>query len=241
MFQIQGIEPYIGGKSGSGVYQTIINELPPHRIYVEPFLGMGAILRYKRLAELSVCADLDGNLVYQIWQMGLFAQGIYNVKVHHKCGMDLLEHIFNNTIYTDYGRNVLVYADPPYPIPSRKGKQPMYKHEMTLPDHERLLKIVTLLPFNVAISSYNNDMYNHYLANWRKIEFTAQTRRGPATEVLYMNYPQPATLHDYSYLGTDYRERERIQRKILRHVQGLKRLPALERAAILQALTQNIR
>lgn len=30
---------YPGGKSGAGVYQAIINQLPPHSTYVELFLG----------------------------------------------------------------------------------------------------------------------------------------------------------------------------------------------------------
>jgi len=37
--------PYPGGKSGAGVYQTIINRMPPHRVYIEPFLGGAAIMR----------------------------------------------------------------------------------------------------------------------------------------------------------------------------------------------------
>jgi site-specific DNA-adenine methylase len=45
--------PYIGGKSQAGVYQRIINLIPPHRVYVEPFLGGGAILRLKSPAEVS--------------------------------------------------------------------------------------------------------------------------------------------------------------------------------------------
>lgn len=34
---------YFGGKAQDGVYQTIINQIPPHQIYIEPFLGGGAI------------------------------------------------------------------------------------------------------------------------------------------------------------------------------------------------------
>lgn len=36
-------ETYFGGKAGSGTYQTIINQIPPHRVYIEPFVGGGAI------------------------------------------------------------------------------------------------------------------------------------------------------------------------------------------------------
>lgn len=50
---------YPGGKNGSGVYQTIINLIPPHRTYVEAFLGAGAIMRRKRPGDISIGIDAD--------------------------------------------------------------------------------------------------------------------------------------------------------------------------------------
>jgi DNA adenine methylase len=50
---------YPGGKSGAGVYQTIINHMPPHRVYIEPFLGGAAIMRNKRPASLNIGIDRD--------------------------------------------------------------------------------------------------------------------------------------------------------------------------------------
>jgi hypothetical protein len=49
---------YPGGKAGDGVYQRLINLMPPHRVYIEPFLGGGAIMRLKRPAELNIGVDL---------------------------------------------------------------------------------------------------------------------------------------------------------------------------------------
>ena len=42
--------PYPGGKGGAGVYQTIINGMPRHEVYVEPFLGGGAVMAAKRMS-----------------------------------------------------------------------------------------------------------------------------------------------------------------------------------------------
>ncbi len=50
---------YPGGKNAPGVYQSIINLMPPHEVYIEPFLGSGAILRLKRPAAVSLGVDLD--------------------------------------------------------------------------------------------------------------------------------------------------------------------------------------
>jgi hypothetical protein len=58
---------YPGGKSGSGVYQRIINLMPPHEVYIEPFLGGGAILKRKRPARLNIGIDLDADVI-AAWQ-----------------------------------------------------------------------------------------------------------------------------------------------------------------------------
>lgn len=50
---------YPGGKNGSGVYQTIINLMPPHKVYIEPFLGAGATMRMKRPAVQNIGIDCD--------------------------------------------------------------------------------------------------------------------------------------------------------------------------------------
>ena len=58
---------YPGGKNAPGVYQTIINLMPPHAVYIEPFLGSGAILRLKRPARINIGIDTDPQVIEQ-WQ-----------------------------------------------------------------------------------------------------------------------------------------------------------------------------
>ena len=50
-------ENYLGAKGGSGVYQTIINLMPPHKVYVEAFLGTGTIMKKKAPAEFNIGID----------------------------------------------------------------------------------------------------------------------------------------------------------------------------------------
>ena len=58
---------YDGGKAGSGVYQSIINLMPPHHSYIEAFLGGGAIMRTKRPAEKNNGNDLDSCVISTHW------------------------------------------------------------------------------------------------------------------------------------------------------------------------------
>src|SRR4029077_20992344 len=46
----QDLTTYNGGKNGNGTYQQIINLIPPHKIYIEPFVGSGGIYKRKLLA-----------------------------------------------------------------------------------------------------------------------------------------------------------------------------------------------
>ena len=64
---------YPGGKGGAGVYQTIINNIPPHDTYIETHLGGGNILAFFELptkaemlspadANTPACVDFDGHI-----------------------------------------------------------------------------------------------------------------------------------------------------------------------------------
>src|SRR5688500_11067099 len=57
---------YRGGKAGAGVWQKLINLMPPHTTYIEPFLGHGAILLHKRPAHDNIGLDLDPQAVQEV-------------------------------------------------------------------------------------------------------------------------------------------------------------------------------
>lgn len=132
----------------------------------------------------------------------------------------------------------LVYADPPYLMHTRRGGRDLYEHEYTDADHEALLAVLRSLPCMVMVSGYWSELYADLLAGWRTITFTTTDRGGNLREEwAWMNYAAPTALHDYSHLGADYRERERIKRKRSRWVRMLNDMPTLERAAIIDELT----
>jgi DNA adenine methylase len=131
----------------------------------------------------------------------------------------------------------LVYCDPPY-LHSTRRDPGLYRYEMTDYQHEALLAVLLRLPCLVCISGYWSELYADTLRTWRVCSFQAQTRRGVVTEYLWCNYPAPTALHDYRYLGKDFRERERIKRMTTRWIDRLQAMPILQRQALLAALAQ---
>lgn len=218
---------YFGGKAGAGTYQKIINLIPPHEIYIEPFAGGGAIYEHKRPAKKSFLVDLDPAAV-QI----LTAIQYCNTLVMNRDGIDYLKHF-------EYHGGEFVYCDPPYLWSTRKSNH-KYQHELTTKDHWKLLGIIKELPCPVMISGYWSMLYDSELSDWNHASFQVTTRGATlAMEHLWYNYPTPKILHDYSYIGEDFTERQRIKRKIRRWVNRLRNLPPLERAAILNSIAHS--
>lgn len=50
---------YFGGKGAAGTYQTLVNEIPPHDVYVAPFLGFDSVLRRLKPARETIGCELD--------------------------------------------------------------------------------------------------------------------------------------------------------------------------------------
>jgi DNA adenine methylase len=220
---------YPGGKAGSGTYQKIINQIPPHLTYVEPFLGGGAILLAKKPALCSIGIDTDPGVVY-VWQ---HQHIVPELLVFQGDGIKWLEE-------ADLPADTFIYCDPPYLFDTRKSKYQLYLFEMGEEEqHIRLLDAILKLNCMVMISGYYSDLYAARLHDWRVVTFEAVTRGGTmATEYLWMNYPEPMELHDYRYIGDDFRERERIKRKITRWKNRLTRMDPLERQALLVAIDE---
>jgi hypothetical protein len=113
----------------------------------------------------------------------------------------------------------------------------MYRYELEAARHEELLQVLVRLRCFVLLSGYPSEMYRRALASWRVIEYDTMTRGGRSrVECLWCNFPEPQALHDYRYLGRDYRERERIRRKVARWVKRLSGMTVLERRAVESAL-----
>lgn len=82
--------------------------------------------------------------------------------------------------------NVLIYADPPYVLNTRAGKQ--YKNEMTDADHIKLLDILDEHPGPVILSGYKSDLYDERLKHWQQKTIPALAEHGrKREEVIWIN------------------------------------------------------
>jgi len=211
-----------GGKGG--MYQRLINLMPAHDVYIETHLGGGAVMRKKRPANCNIGIEADPRVI-QRW------------RVHKQLDFEL---IHNDAIkylkeYEFTGKE-FIYCDPPYLRETRKKIRPLYKYEYTYEQHLNLLEAIKSLPCKIMISGYVSKLYSELLKNWHTHSFQAKCHQGVSTEWLWMNYSPPVELHDYSYLGDNFRERERIKNKSKRWIAKLKSMPVLERQALLSAM-----
>lgn len=225
---------YNGGKESDGTFQKIISIFPPHDIYIEPFLGNGAILRHKKPATTAdIGIDIDTG-VTEKWKV-LPGSNVINAD-----GILWLENFqILASILKNIGLSILIYLDPPYPKDVRKNQKDLYRYELSEDDHNRILDVAGSLDANIIISSYPNKNYDWRLREWNSFTFQSQTRSGTATEKVWYNFETPKILHDYRYIGRDYRERERIKGIICRNVSKIKRMPAVERNALIHKLKEN--
>ncbi|WP_037301694.1 hypothetical protein [Runella limosa] len=225
-------ESYFGGKGGSGVCQAIINQIPPHETYGELFLGNGSIFRAKKLANNSILIDASA-IVIEKWRNHLPKQAESQVQLINGNAIEILEE---QREALDCSASFL-YLDPPYPFFVRKSSEEVYEFELTDEQHIHLLGVISSYKnANVMISSYPNEMYDETLSQWRKVDFVGQTRHGKVVERIYMNYQEPTELHDYQYVGKDFRDRWRIEKKIRGMIKKLEKLPEIERNAHLEAI-----
>ena len=246
-----------GGKGK--IYQNIINLIPPHETFISAFLGNCAIMRNKLPTIRNIGLDLNTETLnnFKSLAASLNMQIPAGTTKYNDISGDIIKNndtgqqgSINNNIELykidaikylsnfNYKGNEFIYCDPPYLMATRSKKRKYYKHEMlTEIEHLKLLKVLRNIKCNILISGYYSELYMKELKNWNCKYFNSVTRSGKiAKEYVWYNYDDPVKLHDYRYLGNNFRERERIKRKKLRWVERLKKMEVLERQAIFSAI-----
>jgi len=233
---------YPGGKEGAGIWQRIVNLMPPHRVYVELFAGGGAVLRHKEAAYDSIALDLDPDALATLEERYRTDRpdDADRVLFLEQDALDWLRKALSPTDAVNapwLTDSVLIYADPPYPLSVRRTDRVRYHRELSDEDHVELLELLSQTAARVMLSGYRCALYDAWLTTWRRIDYQAMTRGGTVPESLWLNFDPPATLHGYDRVGSDYRERERIKRKRQRWLANFSRLPDHEREAIFSDLS----
>lgn len=222
------LKHYFGGKNSAGVRQTIINQVPPHETWVSGFLGNCAPTRYKRRAKHTIGFDLDTEIIDE-WSKN------DGIELRNECFIAADTKFLSDA-------SAFVFLDPPYLFETRKGKRHRYKFEMTEEQHRQLLSKISAVTSKVMICTYPSKLYKSTLKDWRIVEYHSSDRKNnKRVEWLMMNYSEPTTLHDYRFLGDDYRERERIEKQYNNAIKKFKGFSPIERNMILDTLVKEFK
>lgn len=110
------------------------------------------------------------------------AERLKEVQVENRPALDLIRRY-------NYG-NVLIYADPPYLLDTRGGRQ--YRYEMSEQDHVELLAALKEHKGPVILSGYPSDLYDQELKGWWTVTRKSYNQNADRrTEVLWCNFQIP--------------------------------------------------
>lgn len=251
--------------------EWIISLMPPHKSYLEPFFGSGAVFFKKQPSRIETINDLDGEIVNlfqcireephklaravamtpysreeyeRAWSWHKSGQQAEGIEAARLTLARYWQTHGSSTVYKGGWKNdragreyayaarywrqlplwienaavrlqeaqieqapavevirrfqhpdVLIYADPPYLLSTRKGKQ--YNEEMvTDAQHIELLAALKEHPGPVILSGYDNKLYDWHLQGWTKLHKQSQAEGGAVrTETVWLNYePQESLL-----------------------------------------------
>jgi len=216
---------FSGGKGKS--YPHLLNLMPPHQTYIESHLGGGAVMRHKRVAQRQIGIDIDPAVIAK-WK------NMSTVPCEVVCA-DAVQYLNGIEIDT----KTLIYADPPYVRATRKRSR-VYRFDYTDADHQQLIECLRSKSCMVMLSGYDDELYRRALRDWRQVSFRAKTHTGVREESVWINFDIPTQLHDSSYFGRDFREREIVKRRRARLQSRIESLSPIEQHSLLMWLREQV-
>lgn len=166
----------------------IVDHIPEHKVYCEPFFGSGAVFFNKEICYNEILNDLDDE-VYNFFKvlrnngeqhtLEKAIERLKNAQIENKDALELIESL--------NGKQTFIYIDPPYLLETRKKY--LYEYEMADDEHIKLLEMIKEKRCKIMISGYENELYETYLKGWRKTKKKTHAECSVSrTETLWMNY-----------------------------------------------------
>lgn len=226
---------YFGSKNA--LYQKLINLIPRHRFYGEPFAGSAAIGRHLLPAEHRHFIERDPKQCEWLKRRLLPTDVI-------EC-RDALPVLANGCLGEP---DAFLFIDPPYPISDRRDPRARYRFELSDEQHHELLRMVLDpdVTAGVMVCGFPWGMYDEAfgLAEgvWHRHDFRVVLRGGRmGSECVWVNYDaRDIVLHDYRYYGNNKKTRQDTRRLVSRTVSKLRRLDPHRRQAVLDAIARDV-
>lgn len=155
-------------------------------------------------SRASDCVNFNRSLVQdpgrlrsynkRVRELDLFYSTLAGIEIYHEDCFRMLDHVEGRS-------DVFVYLDPPYVPDKMLGKKHYGDRTWVLADHEALVDKLLGTTLKVALSGYDNDLYNRLLeGNWKKfflknIFLSSGVVRGKrCDEYMWLNFDLPYSL-----------------------------------------------
>lgn len=237
-------EGIFNGKSTDGVYQHLINRIPPHTIYIELCVGQATINRAKRPAMLNLLVDVDPQ-INRLYQNANIPKEMRIQGYRADC-VAWLKHTYPkipvDPQFPCPEENIFIFIDPPTDKDVHRKKN-SNRHLMPLDSITELCRILVGIKCKVMLTTFVGSIYDGVFENekgWHRELFTGYSANPDGSdEVILTNYVPDEDLHDYSFCGTTPDERARIRKQNESLVAVLKPMSLLERRAFFQLCLDN--
>lgn len=222
---------YFGGKNH--LFRSIINLIPRHTRFVELFAGSAAVSRHLARGDAEgIVVELDKAQVRWLKQQP-------ELTGHRVVGGDAFQVLEENLNSTrgHWGKETVLFVDPPYPIRDRRDPRARYRCELDDADHKRLVAMLRCTGAHILVCGHPWGLYPQAFKDWKRHEFATGLRNGTAgVECVWTNFDNPYPLHDYRYFGENKRVRQDLRRRVDRQLELFRAMAPHHRAAILREL-----
>lgn len=153
------------------------------RLIIRAQMGFGSAGASKGITGFRIDTKRAYGTAQSLWvtypnHLAIVGQRLSGVLIENRPAIQVLQdHDDSETLH---------YVDPPYVHDTRySGAKTgrVYRHEMSDQDHEELLKVLLELEGKVIVSGYPSEVYNDYLAKWKRVDTSARISSGRGTDV----------------------------------------------------------